>query len=618
MHGGPFVVRHARLGIEESAAMPRGMWRRIASFAAPYRWKIALFLLTIVLAAMLDLVQPLLLKAVIDRALRNKDMRLLYMLSAASVGTVLFSAILQLVSRWFSSRIGEGVIFDLRTKLFDRVQRMPIAFFTRSQTGALISRLNNDVVGAQSALTGTLGGIVSNVISLVLTLGLLFKLNWTMTVLSLAVLPLFLVPSRRVGRKLQSLTRDGMNLNASMNTTMTERFNVAGALLVKLFGRYQDEESEFASRAARVRDIGVKQAVYMRTFFVALGIVGGVGTAVVYLVGGMQVISGTVTLGTLVAFAALVMRAYQPMTALTNARVDLMTALVSFERVFEVLDIPNPITDAPDARPLEAPRAHVEFDHVWFRYPAGTEVTLPSLEAGHEPSPESDWVLREVSFEIQPGEMVALVGPSGAGKTTISMLVPRLYDATQGTIRFDGVDLRDLTQDSLHRAIGMVTQDAHLFHDTIRANLAYTRPDGTEAELIEACRAAQIHDMIASLPEGYDTVVGERGYRLSGGEKQRIAIARVLLKDPALVILDEATAHLDSESEALIQRALAEALAGRSSLVIAHRLSTIVAADVILVVEDGRVVERGRHGQLVAAGGLYAELYRTQFSKAAV
>jgi ATP-binding cassette subfamily B protein len=498
--------------------------------------------------------------------------------------------------------------------LFDHVQRMPVAFFTRTQTGALISRLNNDVIGAQRAFTATLGSVVSNLIVLTTTLIAMVLLEWRLTLLALALLPLFVVPAKRVGRRMQALTREGMDLNSSMNNTMTERFNVSGALLVKLFGRYDVEAAEFARRAGRVRDIGVKTAMYGRTFFISLGLVAAVGVAVVYWVGGQLVISETITLGTLVALAAYVTRIYQPLTGLTNARVDIMTALVSFDRVFEVLDTPNHITDRPGAIDLVDPKGRIEFDDVWFEYPTGADVSLESLELDMErPAVKrhGGYVLQGISATIEAGTTVALVGPSGAGKTTLSSLVPRLYDVSKGAVRVDGVDVRDLTQDSLRAAIGVVSQDPHLFHETIIENLRYGNPGATDDEVEAACRAAQIHDLITSLPDGYRTVVGERGYRLSGGEKQRLAIARMLLKDPAIVILDEATSHLDSENEAAIQEAMKTALAGRTAIVIAHRLSTITSADEILVLDKGRLVDQGSHDQLLAHDGLYAELYRT-------
>jgi len=591
--------------------------RRVWAFARPYRAMLAGFLATIVLAAVLALVPPLLFKAIIDDALTPPaDRGHLNLLAALVVAAAIGEAALGLGERWWSARIGEGVIYQLRVALFDHVQRMPLAFFTRTQTGALTSRLNNDVIGAQRALTGTLGSVVSNVIVLLTTLTAMIVLEWRLTALALVLLPLFILPAKRVGRRLQAITRHQMELNAAMNTTMTERFNVAGALVVKLFGRHGDEVAAFGTNADAVRRTGVTAAVYGRTFVIALTLVGAVGVAAVYWVGGQLVISETITVGTLVALAALVTRIYGPITQLTNARVDLMSAFVSFDRVFEVLDAPNPIVDRPGAVDLVAARGHIELDDVWFRYPSTRDVVVPSLEAelvratGTVERPDEP-VLRGITTSIEPGQLVALVGPSGAGKTTLSMLVPRLYDVTAGRVRVDGHDVRDLTQESLRAAVGVVAQDPHLFHDTIAANLRYARPAATDDELAAACRAAHIHDLIASLPDGYDTVVGERGYRLSGGEKQRLAIARMLLKDPAIVILDEATSHLDSENEAGVQRALARALAGRTSLVIAHRLSTITAADQILVLDAGRIVERGDHAALLAAGGLYAELYRT-------
>ena len=582
--------------------------RRVWGFARPYRGLIAGFMATVVTATFLGLLPPLLIRQVFDVAIADGDGRYLNILFAVIVAAALGEALLTLLERWLSATVGEGLIFDLRAALFDHVQRMPVLFFTRTQTGTLISRLNNDVIGAQRAFTGTLGTVVSNVITLVGTLAAMFLLEWRLTLLAVVIVPLFVLPARRVGRRLQAITREGMDLNASMNDTMTERFNVAGALLVKLFGRHDDEARDFARRAGRVRDIGVRSAMYSRVFLIALTFVGAVGTAVVYWLGGHLTIDGALTAGTLVALGLYTVRIYVPLTSLSNARVDVMTAFVSFERVFEVLDAPNPITDAEGARDLTGPEGRVRFDHVRFAYPpeAGPE----SLGLGGGGASSGD-VLTDVDLEIPPGRMVAVVGPSGSGKTTLASLVPRLHDVTGGAVSVDGVDVRHLTQDSLRAAIGVVTQDPHLFHDTIAANLLYARPGASAAELEAACRAARIHDVIAALPERYGTVVGERGYRLSGGEKQRLAIARMLLKDPAIVILDEATSHLDSENEAHVQEALAEALRGRTSLVIAHRLSTIADADVIVVLDDGRIVESGTHEELRRAGGLYEELYET-------
>ena len=583
--------------------------RRVWGFARPYRRQIAAFMATVVAATFLGLLPPLLIRQVFDVAIADGNGRYLNILFAVMLAAALGEALLTLLERWLSSTVGEGLIFNLRAALFDHVQRMPVLFFTRTQTGTLISRLNNDVIGAQRAFTGTLGTVVGNVIALAGTLAAMFLLEWRLTLLAVAIVPLFVLPARRVGRRLQAITREGMDLNASMNDTMTERFNVAGALLVKLFGRHDAEARDFGRRAGRVRDIGVRSAMYSRVFLIALTFVGASGTALVYWLGGRLTIDGGLTAGTLVALGLYTVRIYVPLTSLSNARVDVMTAFVSFERVFEVLDAPNPITDAPGARDLAAPQGRVRFDRVRFAYPAGDGAGLESL--GFDGGGGSGDVLADLDLEIPPGRMVAVVGPSGAGKTTMASLIPRLYDVTGGAVLVDGVDVRQLTQSSLRSAIGVVTQDPHLFHDTIAANLLYARPGAAPAELEAACRAARIHDVIAALPEGYQTVVGERGYRLSGGEKQRLAIARMLLKDPAIVILDEATSHLDSENEAHVQEALAEALRGRTSLVIAHRLSTIADADVIVVLDQGRIVESGAHEELRRAGGLYEELYET-------
>jgi ATP-binding cassette subfamily B protein len=599
----------------EGKSLDRRILRRVWTFARPYRGLILGFLATIVADSLIGIAPPLIFRRIIND-IPHKDFGVIDVLAAIAIGLALIDAGLSVVQRWWSSRIGEGLIFDLRTSLYDHVQRMPLAFFTRTQTGALISRMNNDVVGAQQAVTGTLGTVVSNVMDVAFTLAAMIALEWRLTLLALVVLPAFFIPSKWVGRKLQKITLESFNLNAAMNATMTERFNVAGALLVKLFGSPERETDEFGTKAARVRDIGVKSALYTRTFVVALTLVGALGTALVYWLGARLAIEGTISVGTLVALALYVQRIYNPLISLTSARVDVMTAFVSFERVFEVLDAPRAIDDSPDAQDLTDAKGRIDFDGVSFRYPAASEVSISSLEGdGQAPLSDtpSDLILEDVSCSIEPGRMIALVGPTGAGKTTLSTLIPRLYDATEGTVRLDGYDVRDLTLASVHGAIGMVSQDAHLFHDTVANNLRYARPDASDDEIAAACKAARIHHVIAAMPDGYDTVVGERGYRLSGGEKQRLAIARVLLKAPAIVILDEATAHLDSETEVLVQQALAEALSGRTSVVIAHRLSTIRAADEILVIDRGRIVERGPHERLLAAGGLYAELYETQY-----
>ena len=597
--------------------LAKGTARRILRYARPYHRFIAVFLVTTVIGAATAAAVPLLLKFVIDDGVTPGRRDLVVLGALAVAGLAIVDAALGLVGRWASARVGEGLIYDLRTEVFDHVQRQPVAFFTRTQTGSLVSRLNTDVIGAQQAFTSTLSQVVSNAVTLVLAAGAMIVLSWQITVLVLIMVPLFLLPARFVGRKLADISRESMQLNADMSQTMTERFNVAGALLVKIFGRYDRETIGFGGAAGRVRDIGVTQALYARYFFTGLVLLSSLATALVYGVGGVLAIDGTLQVGTLVALAALLTRLYGPLTALSNVQVDVMTALVSFERVFEVLDLEPMVHDRPDARPLPADTGPlgIEFDDVRFRYPSADEVSLASLEAVARPDPgQSDEVLKGVSFRVEPGQLVALVGPSGAGKSTITHLVSRLYDPTGGIVRLGGHDLRDVTLESLHEAIGVVTQDAHMFHDTIGANLAYARPEATESEMRTALRAAQISDLVASLPEGLDTVVGDRGYRLSGGEKQRLAIARLLLKAPRVVVLDEATAHLDSESEAAVQQALDTALSGRTSLVIAHRLSTIRGADRILVVDDGRIVEAGNHDELLMAGRLYAELYRTQFA----
>jgi len=600
----------------KGATVPRGTMRRIGRFLFPYRFRLGAYLTVIIASALLGTVPPLLVKRLIDSAIiGHHSIAQVDVLAAAMVGVALATTALSLANRWLGSVIGEGIIYDLRAALYRHVQRMPVAFFTRTQTGSLMSRLTNDVLDAQSAVS-TMASVVSDLMVLGSTLALMFTLSWSITSLALLVLPPFIVLDRLLAGRISRLSRRGMQLNAGMSAIMTERFNVSGALLVKLFGRPAEEARQFQERAGAVRDNGVRMALLGRYLFAALALVGAVGTAAVYWLGGRAAVDGSLQVGTVVALAAYVTRLYSPLTDLATTRVDVLGALVSFDRVFEVLDAPLVIEDRPGAATLTRPLAgRIVADDVWFRYPAASEVSLASLEASGSPldSEVGSWVLRGIDFVAEPGTMTALVGPSGAGKTTLSGLVPRLYDVTSGSISIDGHDVRDVTLASLGPAVGVVTQDAHLFHDTVAENLRYARPDATPDEIVAACRAARIHDVISGLADGYDTIVGERGYRLSGGEKQRLAIARVLLKDPAVVILDEATAHLDSETELLVQQALAAALTGRTSIVIAHRLSTIQAADQILVVDAGQIVERGTHSALVGRGGLYADLYQTQY-----
>ncbi|MCK4176948.1 ABC transporter ATP-binding protein [Aciditerrimonas ferrireducens] len=596
-------------------ALPKGLVRRVLRFAAPYRRMLAVYFVLIVLDALIGAANPLVYKAIIDRGILPKRTGVIVALASLVAGLALADSALSLWQRWISARVGEGLIYDLRTTVFEHLQRMPLAFFVRTQTGALVSRLNNDVLDAQSAFTDTASSVVSNAVTVVVMLAAMFLLSWQITLVALALLPVFLVPARLVGRRIQAITRESYNLNALMTSTMTERFNVAGALLVRLFGHPEHEAATFAARAGRVRDIGVTQAMYTRVFMVALLLTASLATAVAYGWGGVQAAHGVYLVGTVVALSAYLTRLYVPLTGLSNVQVDIMTALVSFDRIFEVLDLEPMVADAPDAVDLPRGPAAVRFEHVDFRYPRADEVSLASLEsvATLDQAP-AEQVLFDVDFEVGPGQLVALVGPSGAGKTTISHLVPRLYDPTAGTVRINGLDLRRATLASVRAAVGVVTQDAHLFHETIRENLRYAKPDASDHELWAALEAAQVADLVRSLPDGLDTMVGDRGYRLSGGEKQRIAIARLLLKAPDVVVLDEATAHLDAESERAVQEALASALAGRTALVIAHRLSTIRRADLILVLDHGRIVERGRHQDLLAADGLYADLYRTQFA----
>jgi ATP-binding cassette subfamily B protein len=590
-----------------------GTVKRIFTFAKPYRLSIWVFLLTVVIDAALIVATPLLLRQLIDEGVIPKDGALVTRLAIFVGLLAVADAAMSMLGRYFSSRIGEGLIYDLRSLVFGHVQRQSIAFFTRTQTGALISRINSDVMGAQQAFTATLSGLVSNVVSLVLVGVTMMILSWQITIFSLLLLPVFLIPTKWVGRRLQELTRDSFNTNAEMSSTMTERFNVSGAMLVALYGEPDREREYFRSRARRVADIGIKMAMLNRLFFIALTSVAAIATAFAYGIGGHLAISGGVTVGTLLAITALLARLYGPLTALSNVRIDVMTSLVSFERVFEVLDLEPMVKNRENAVDLKAKHPKIEFKDVSFSYPRAEEISLASLESAAKPETiQSGEVLRSLSFTAEPGTLTALVGPSGAGKTTISALLPRLYDVTTGAIEIDGHDIRDLTLESLRGAIGVVMQDAHLFHETIAENLRYAKNDATEDEMRLACESAQIWDLIKSLPNGLDTMVGERGHRLSGGEKQRLAIARLLLKSPAVVILDEATAHLDSENEALVQAALQSALKGRTSIVIAHRLSTVRDADQILVLERGQIVERGKHEELVARGGLYADLYNRQ------
>jgi ATP-binding cassette subfamily B protein len=609
-----------RLGQDPEVAQHRltkGVLPRILRFAKPYRVLITVFVVLVVISSALAVTPPLLFKQIIDEGVLKGDRRLLIILAVTVAALAVAQGILGMVQRWCSSTIGEGLIFDLRTKVFDHVVQMPVAFFTRTQTGKLVSRLNSDVIGAQQAFTSTLSTVLSNVISLVLVLAAMIVLSWQLTLAALIMLPIFLVPAKIVGRRLADLTRRQMQLNGDMSATMTERFSVSGALLVTLFGRLGEEHDRFAERAGAVRNVSVKIAMNGRFFYTSLGLVAALATALVYGVGGLFAIKGALTIGTLTALAGLLSQLYGPLTQLTNLRIDVMNALVSFDRVFEVLDLPPMIADRPDAKPVSGP-ASVRFENVSFSYPTADQVSLASLEsiASLEQRPNAE-VLHDVSFSVEAGETVALVGRSGGGKTTITHLIARLYDVSDGAVLVGGADVRDLQLASLRNAVGYVTQDAHMFHDTIRANLVYARSGLSDAQLWEALAAAQIKDLVEGLPDGLDTVVGERGYRLSGGERQRLAIARLLLKAPPIVVLDEATAHLDSESEVAVQRALDTAMEGRTSIVIAHRLSTIRNADTIIVVDRGRVVQRGRHAELLADGGLYAELYRTQFAEEA-
>ena len=590
-----------------------GTLKRIADFAVPYKVLLAFFLITVVIDAFLIVATPLLLRRLIDEGVIPKNTELVTNLAIAVGVIAIADALFSMAGRWFSSRIGEGLIYDLRKQIFEHVQRQSIAFFTRTQTGALISRLNSDVIGAQQAFTSTLSGVISNLLGLILVAITMFTLSWQITLISLILLPVFLIPTKWVGRKLQGYTRQSFDLNAQMSATMTERFNVSGALLVSLYGDSKKEKNEFAEKARRVADIGISIAMLNRIFFIALTSIAAVATAVAYGIGGHLAISGELTVGTLLAITALLARLYGPLTALSNVRVDVMSALVSFERVFEVLDLQPMVTDRDNAKDLADTNLDLKFEGVSFTYPKAEEISLASLEIAAKPEIiTSGKVLKGISFTVAAGTLTGIVGPSGAGKSTISSLIPRLYDVTQGVISINGTDIRDYTIKSLRNSIGVVTQDSHMFHDSILVNLKYAKSNATAIEIEAACKSARIWDFIQSLPNGLDTVVGERGHRLSGGEKQRLAIARLLLKQPSLVILDEATAHLDSENEAMVQAALKEALVGRTSIVIAHRLSTIAHADQILVIDNGEIVEQGKHEQLVEKRGLYFDLFERQ------
>lgn len=609
------LLRSSMHEAETPRALAPGTVRRIATFARPHWRRIVIFLLLTVVSSVLAVSTPLLAGQVVNAIVGKQDSGIVVTLALIIAGVAVADAGIGLAERWQSSRIGEGLIFDLRRAVFEHVQRMPIAFFTRTRTGALVSRLNNDVIGAQRTFTATLSGLVTNVIQLVLSLAVMLTLSWQVTSFALLLLPIFVLPARRMGRRMADLQREAAGLNASMTTQMTERFSAPGATLVKLFGRPGVEADEFGEHAGRVRDIGVRTAMLTRWFMTSLTLVSALALALVYGLGGWLAIAGELEPGTVVALALLLTRLYSPLTALANVRVDVMSALVSFERVFEVLDIKPMIVEKPDPETVPAGGVSVEFTDVRFAYPAANKVSLASLEAvATLDTRGGDEVLHGISFRAEPGQMVALVGSSGAGKSTIASLVPRLYDVDAGSVRLSGLDVRDLSFSSLRDTVGVVTQDGHLFHDTIRANLTYARPEATETELWDALERARLGPLARSLPDGLETVVGERGYRLSGGERQRLTIARLLLAQPRVVVLDEATAHLDSESEAAVGEALSHALAGRTALVIAHRLSTVRAADQILVVEAGEIVERGTHAELLAAEGRYAELYRTQFA----
>ena len=626
MHGGG--AGPARMGMRGMTRsrdllehrIKKGTLPRILKFARAYKVALIIFITAVILDAIVSSVSPLLLREIINIIINRKTgvhrEGLVIALAFLTAGLAIFDAILALFERRISAVIGESLIFDLRAKVFQHIQEMPIAFFSRTQTGALISRLNNDVVGAQQAFTDLFSNVVGNLVLVAIILGTMFWLSWPITLVALCLLPIFLVPARRVGRKLGTLFQRGMELNAEMNMVMSERFNVAGAMVVKLFGRPKDEIEHFDERAGQVRDIGIRQATYQRFFFISLTLTASLATAFAYGFGGVEVLHGALAAGTVVALTLYLTRLYGPLTQLSNLNIDYMSAMVSFERLFEVLDLEPMIKESPDAVAIPEGPASLAFSHVDFSYPGADEVSLASLEAVArlDDTPRSQ-VLFDLSFNVEPGTMTALVGPSGAGKTTISLLVSRLYDIDRGSVRINGLDVREATTTSLNATVGVVTQDPHLFHDTLRVNLVFAKPDATDAELEQALRAAQIWHLVETLPLGLETVVGERGYRLSGGEKQRVALARLLLKSPRLVVLDEATAHLDAESEAAVQRALDETMSSRTSLVIAHRLSTIRNADQILVVDEGHIVQRGTHEELLASGGLYHDLYQTQFAK---
>ncbi len=620
MHGGTGAGRMGMRSMQKDRVLlehriKKGTLPRILTFARSYRSMLSVFLVAVVLGAVASSVSPLVLRALIDQGIRHRREGLIIGLALITAGLAIVDAVLSLFERRISAVIGESLIYDLRARVYAHIQQMPIAFFSRTQTGALISRLNNDVIGAQQAFTDLFSNVVGNIILVAIVLGAMFYLSWQITLVALILLPVFLFPARRVGRKLGSLFQRGMELNAEMNMVMTERFNVSGAMVVKLFGRPEQELSYFETRAGQVRDIGIRQATYQRFFFIALSLTASLATAFAYGFGGVEVLHGALGVGTVVALTAYLTRLYGPLTQLSNLNIDYMSAMVSFERLFEVLDLEPMIKESPGAVAIPDAPASLEFRNVEFAYPGADEVSLASLEAVArlDDTPRNE-VLHGLDFEVSPGTMTALVGPSGAGKTTISLLVSRLYDTTGGSVTINGVDVRDATTASLNRMVGVVTQDSHLFHDTLRANLVFARPEARDDEIEAALRSAQIWNLVESLPLGLETVVGERGYRLSGGEKQRVALARLLLKSPRLIVLDEATAHLDAESEAAVQRALDETMSSRTSLVIAHRLSTVRNADQILVIDEGRIVQRGTHEELMGAGGLYSDLYITQFA----